>query len=789
MRLFSLIFILTINLNSFGQSIKGKVIDFQTEEPLPFVNIFIAGTNNGCSSDVNGVFDLKLSTPDSLNVVFSFVGYKRDTLFLQPDIINEIKLKPQNELQEFVLDIDFNPAIPIIQKTILNRKKNNPELNFNFSYTTYNKMYVYANTIDVEMEGTDSAFKSSISFLDRQYLMLLETVEENHHKKPGKDESKIMASRTSGLSSAMIPMLATELQSFSFYPNIIKIGDKQFISPIAKEGFSIYNYQLVEVYEEFTDTIFTIKFKPKRSVKSNALEGTLQITSDGFAIKSVSARPKLMDEFLDISINQLYKKTNSVWMPYQLNTSFDVSNLTTSGVKFEGKSYSYIDNVVLYEEIPKSWFSEFDVIIDEKAKDTTVLDSLRPIELTHKDSLTYHVIDSLGKAENLDAKLSSIDSWLKGRIPIGKFDLDFSKGLNYSEYEGLRLGVGLYTNYKLIKNLSFGGYFAYGFKDKKWKYGGETELRLVPKKDLKLKLSYQNDIYIAGSTEVGESNQLLNADQYYRLYTFKYIGGQKLEGVVNFQLKDFKIKLNGSFNQIEPKFDYAYVLQQNESTVVSTSSYFTNTLGASVAYQPFTKLMFDGSKIVNLGSKWPVLHLSVEQTIGQSNVNYTRLLCKITGKFRVPKLGNSIFSIHGGWVNNDVPLPFLFYQKSTAKQLGVSAFESFETASIYSYVSNEFVSVFIDHNFGKFLDKGMLQPEFVLYNGLGWGSKMSKSKHLYSDVSTFEKGYYETGIKLINLLKSGFSGFGIGGFYKYGPYANSIWKDNLVAKVTLNIGL
>lgn len=789
MRLLSLIFILTFYLNSFGQSIKGKVIDFQTKEPLPFVNIFIAGSNNGCSSDVNGVFELQVSNLDSYTVIFSYVGFKRDTLLLKPNVNNEITLIPQNELQEFVIDIDFNPAIPIIQKTILNRKKNNPELNFNFSYITYNKMFLYANTSNVEMEGTDSAFKSSISFLDRQYLMLLETIEKNHHKKPGKDESKIMASRTSGLSSAMIPMLATEMQSFSFYPNTIKIGDKQFISPIAKEGFSIYNYQLVEVYEEFTDTVYTIKFKPKHSFKSNVLEGTLQITSDGFAIKSVSARPKLMDELLDISINQLYKKTNSVWMPYQLNTSFDVSNLTTNGVKFEGKSYSYIDSVFFYDEVPKSWFSQFDVIIDEKAKDTSVLDSLRPLNLTHKDSLTYHVIDSLGKAENLDAKLSSIDSWLKGRIPIGKFDLDFSKGLNYSEYEGFRLGFGLYTNYKLIKNLSFGGYFAYGFKDKKWKFGGETELRLIPKNDLKLKLSYQNDIYLAGSTEVGESNQLLNADQYYKLYTYNYIGGQKLEGLINFQLKDFKINLKGSINQIEPKYNYAYVLQQNESTIVSTKSYFTNTIRASVQYQPFTKLMFDGSKIVNLGSKWPTLHLSVEQTIGQSNVNYTRILGKISGKFRIPRLGNSTFSIHGGWVNKDVPLPFLFYQKSTSKQFGVSVFESFETVPIYSYVSNEFISLFVDHNFGKFLDKGMLQPEFVLYNGLGWGSKINTSNHLYTDFSTFEKGYYETGIKLINLLKSGFSGVGIGGFYKYGPYNNSTWKDNFIAKVTLNIGL
>ena len=83
----------------------------------------------------------------------------------------------------------------------------------------------------------------------------------------------------------------------------------------------------------------------------------------------------------------------------------------------------------------------------------------------------------------------------------------------------------------------------------------------------------------------------------------------------------------------------------------------------------------------------------------------------------------------------------------------------------------------------------MLQPEFVVYTGLGWGDKVDKSKHLNTNFSTFEKGYYESGIKLVNLLKSGFTGLGIGGFYRYVCYASSNPKDNFVVKVTLNIGL
>ena len=83
----------------------------------------------------------------------------------------------------------------------------------------------------------------------------------------------------------------------------------------------------------------------------------------------------------------------------------------------------------------------------------------------------------------------------------------------------------------------------------------------------------------------------------------------------------------------------------------------------------------------------------------------------------------------------------------------------------------------------------MLQPEFVIYTGLGWGNKVDHNNHLYTDFSTYEKGYFESGVKLINVIKSGFSGIGIGGFYRYGYYASSNPKDNFVVKVTLNIGL
>lgn len=785
-----LIFILSFLFLSFpkASTFKGKVIDALTKEPLPFVNVFIEGTSTGCSSDIVGEFTLVTAADvKTINAIFSYVGYKREIVLLNSEGLNIVGLVPDNELKELVVDASFNPAIPIIKKVIANRKENDPEKNFDFSYQTYNKMYMYANT--EKADRSDTSIQKPLKFIEQQYLMLIETIEDNRHRKPGKDESTVLASRTSGLMSTMIPMIATELQSFSFYPNSIKIGDKYFVSPISGEGLSVYNFELVESYIENTDTIFSIRFLPKNSTNSKALEGSLQISSDNYVLKSVIAKPEVLTEMMSITINQLYDKKSGHWMPSQLNTSFSFENVSASGVTFEGRSYAYINNIDYFNKAPKEWGSPFEVEVNEDALDPEVLDSLRPIELTHMDSLTYHVIDSLGKANHLDKKFESVNSWVNGRIPVGKLDLDFSRGFNYSEYEGLRLGIGLYTNQKLFKRFATGGYFAYGFKDHKWKYGGSAKLLILPKYDVNLDVGYQNDIFITASTKVGPQNTLLNPDQYYRIYTNRYNGGQKWIGKLSFRYKDLTANINGTIQSLETKFNYEYVLQKNDNSTVSINQYYLQTIGAEFTYQPKTRLMFDGLRVVSLGSLWPVLSLKIDQTVGSSTIGYTRLLGKITGKFRVPHIGVTNFSLHGGWVNQNTPLPFLFYQKSTGQNWAVSVFESFETAPIYNYLSSQFCNFFIDHNFGKFLDKGMLQPEFVMYSGLGWGNKVNHSNHLNTSYSTFEKGYFESGIKLINVIKSGFSGIGVGGFYRYGYYASSNPRDNFVAKVTLNIGL
>ena len=56
-------------------SIKGTVLDKDTNEHLPFVNILVQGTNIGTTSNIDGQFEIVLA-PGAYTIDFLFVGYK-----------------------------------------------------------------------------------------------------------------------------------------------------------------------------------------------------------------------------------------------------------------------------------------------------------------------------------------------------------------------------------------------------------------------------------------------------------------------------------------------------------------------------------------------------------------------------------------------------------------------------------------------------------------------------------------------------------------------------------------
>lgn len=81
--------------------IKGKIVDANTNEPLPFVNVVVFGTQTGATTDLDGNFQIFGLNPGFIRLASSFVGYQT-TISSEVEISNakiaflEIKMEPTN---------------------------------------------------------------------------------------------------------------------------------------------------------------------------------------------------------------------------------------------------------------------------------------------------------------------------------------------------------------------------------------------------------------------------------------------------------------------------------------------------------------------------------------------------------------------------------------------------------------------------------------------------------------------------------------------------------------------
>ena len=112
----------------------------------------------------------------------------------------------------------------------------------------------------------------------------------------------------------------------------------------------------------------------------------------------------------------------------------------------------------------------------------------------------------------------------------------------------------------------------------------------------------------------------------------------------------------------------------------------------------------------------------------------------------------------------------------------------FQTTLPYEFLSDRYVNLFTNHNFGMLLNnKGYFTPEVVLHNNFGIGDLSRPSNHQNIAFSIKNELFLETGLELRNMIKLnyldiGYLGLGAGGFYRYGFHNLPDFEDNFVFK-------
>jgi len=98
--LFAVFFLLGPIGSAFGQArLTGRIVDADTETPLPGVHVFIASTMVGTTTDTLGLYDLTSVPLGSARLFVSMLGYHRairDIIISRPDTLHfDFTLKPE----------------------------------------------------------------------------------------------------------------------------------------------------------------------------------------------------------------------------------------------------------------------------------------------------------------------------------------------------------------------------------------------------------------------------------------------------------------------------------------------------------------------------------------------------------------------------------------------------------------------------------------------------------------------------------------------------------------------
>ena len=163
LKLKTISFILFILVTTCGlaQEISGTIYDKETNETIPFASIFLSISKGTISTDLDGHFSLPFDYNNDTIIVTS-MGYRvlKKALSLK-DITKPLKLYIEEEgviLEETVVHIGEDPALPIIRKVIANKKNNDPDKTLAVSYNKYSRL-------EVDIDNISEKFKEKKSWL------------------------------------------------------------------------------------------------------------------------------------------------------------------------------------------------------------------------------------------------------------------------------------------------------------------------------------------------------------------------------------------------------------------------------------------------------------------------------------------------------------------------------------------------------------------------------------------------------------------------------------------------
>jgi hypothetical protein len=817
----------TLSLQAQFQ-INGIVKDSQTKKALPFATI---STENGTVSiaDVDGKFSFTLLTPPEI-LKISYVGYQSQTISLfEKKPYFTILLSPQTDaLQEVVLSTE-NPANDLIRKVIAHKNNNNPLKKLTtFQYKTYNKLLVTANPDSIsgkidtvfadfttkdkidKIDSSDYKFKKLIT---KQHLFLTEKVSQFQFEKPLLKET-ILGTKMAGFKEPIYELLGFSLQSSSVYDDKYELFETKYKSPIADKALKEYRYKILDTTTIVNRKVVVVYFKNKISRKG--LEGLLYVDLENFAVAKAVMRIRSV---LNITGTHEFKyfSEEKVWFPIRKNfkiikgKSKEPTAVLGGRIEFaaedddnqirkDASDFTYLASEMQVYDLqvnPNLKIKKTAIAIDVKTnanqRDEAFWQENRSDSLDTRSERTYVVLDSVVTKEKIEKKIKFGRKIINGYLPFGPIDFDLRYLLSYNNYEGFRLGLGGVTNEQFSKIFRLEGYTAYGLKDEASKYHLGSAIRIGNFSNTWIGGSYTDDVREIASTNFAIDKRVfklydprpINISTFYNHQTWRAFIETKI-------IPKTESIWQIAHSDILPLFDYTFVYKDQLFRNFAITSAMV-----SIQWNPNSAYMQTPNGKIEYEKRYPKFTFQLTKslsTLFNNDFEFSKIDARIEYEKKYLNGQKSAVLLQGGYVFGDLPLTHLYNtspnnltKDNLLQRVTIAGKNSFETMYFNEFFSTEFVMLQCKHGFKRVELFKKVKPSLVLVTRMAWGNLKNPEDHIGIEFKTLDRGFFESGIELNQIYK----GFGLTGFYRYGPNQLARLEDNIAIKLSfvLDLGL
>lgn len=789
---------LIFTFSTFGQSKAGGYVKDEDGKPIPFANVYFKNSTEGTVTNELGRFYLE-SDKTWETLVISFLGYASQEFDMgKKSLLNlQVILQQGEQLDEVTVYTGKtskrnNPAIDILQKIWEKRRKNGLNMVKQYEYDKYEKVEFDLNTIDSAymksnfFKGLEFMFQTMDTnrITGKTYLPFF--INEIAYKVYGNNEINkeridLLGNKNSGFESNenLIEFVKDLYPEYNIYDNYLKFFDKSFISPLSRTGIQNYNYILTD--STFIDNkwSYNIVFYPRRS-NELTFKGDFWVNDTTFAIKKIrmtAARGINVNWIKEIYIEQEFEVVNdSVFLLKRDHIMADFALRKKEESRgIYGKRTTLFGNYEFDKSHPAAFYNEEEDPFDNSIyKRPDEFWEEKRLEVLNQDEKgIYKLLDTLVEVPKFKRIYNITSILATGYIDVDKYNMDLGPiqtFIGQNDIEGLRLRLGgrSYRGQNDLWRLQ--GYGAYGFKDARFKYGADFKWMVGKKDRIIVDIGHSRDLEqnsisftrtndalarglaTSGVFATGDNTKLFMINR-----TNLALEGEFVKDMIFRSSLTYKSLKSGSQKDFQVDFFTDNTLTNFDSDIVQTEVDF------SLEYTPKRKLAGHGVERWEVNQDFPRFFLSFTKGFTgllESEHNYEKLQFLYKQPLLIGGLGRFQATIEAGKIWGDLPVGLL--APVPANQTFFNIFNTFGNLDYYEFVTDEYVSLHLEHNFnGRLFSRvpwlkkyGLREILFArgVYGDLS-DENIQRNNVNFNLRAPNEQIYYEYGFGIGNILK------------------------------------